>query len=185
MADMAQGNGSGRGSVVRTALWSLAALLLLAPVVAMRFTDEVNWTASDFLFAGIVFGTIGLVAELIVHRSGSLAYRAGAGFALAAAFVIVWANAAVGMIGNEANDYNLYFYAAILVALAGAFAVRLRASGMALATLAAGVVQAGVALGGYGADPRGATLSAGFALLWLASAALFRKAAGDEAGTLR
>lgn len=185
MADMAQGNSKGRGSIVRTALWSLAALLLLAPVVAMQLTDEVNWTAADFLFAGIVFGTIGLVAELIVRRSGSLAFRAGAGCALAAAFVIVWANAAVGMIGDPSDPYNGYFYVAILVALAGAFVARLRPAGMAAATLAAGVVQAGVALGGYGVDPRGATLSFGFALLWLASAALFRKAAGDEARTIR
>lgn len=178
---MAQGRNSGRGSIVRTALWSLAALLLLAPVVAMRFTDEVNWTGSDFLFAGIVFGTVGLVAELIVRRSGNLAYRAGAGFALAAAFVIVWANGAVGMIGDEGNGYNLWFYAAILVALAGALVSRLRASGLALASLAAGLVQAGVALGGASADPRGAAVSGGFALLWLVSALLFRKAAAGEA----
>ena len=183
MAEMAQG--SGRGSIVRTTLWSLAALLLLAPVVAMQVTDEVNWTASDFLFAGIVFGTIGLTAELIVRRSGSLAYRAGAGCALAAAFVIVWANAAVGMIGDGNNSYNGYFYVAILVALAGAVVARMQASGMALAMLAAGVVQAGVALGGMEADPRGAVFSAGFGLLWLVSAALFRKAAADEARTLR
>ncbi|HEX2764684.1 MAG TPA: hypothetical protein VHM92_12690 [Allosphingosinicella sp.] len=174
MAEMAQRKG--RGSIVRTALWSLAALLLLAPVVAMRFTDEVNWTASDFLFAGIVFGTIGLVAELIVRRSGSVAYRAAAGFALAAAFVIVWANGAVGMIGDEGNAYNLWFYAAILVALAGALAARMRASGMALATLAAGIVQVGVALGGLSADPQGAWISAAFASLWLVSAALFLSA---------
>jgi hypothetical protein len=47
--------------------------------------------------------------------------------------------------------------------------------------LAAGVAHAAIALGGYPADPRGAAFSLGFAFLWLLSAALFRKAAQDQA----
>jgi hypothetical protein len=174
MTEMA---GRGRGNVVRIALWGLAGLLLLAPLVAMRFTDEVNWTGSDFVFAGIVFATIGLVAELAARSTRNGAARAATGFALAAAFVIVWANGAVGMIGSEGNPYNLYFYGAIATALVGARAARFRPAGMALAMAAAAVVQAGVALGGLAADPRGAAVSTAFAGLWLVSAALFRKAA--------
>jgi len=34
--------------------WSLVGLILLAPLVAMQFTREVAWTASDFLFAGVL-----------------------------------------------------------------------------------------------------------------------------------
>jgi hypothetical protein len=177
MAEMA--GQAGRGNVVRIALWGLAGLLLLAPLLAMRFTDEVKWTPSDFVFAGIVFGTIGLVAELTVRSTRSWASRAAAGFALAAAFVIVWANGAVGMIGPEDNPYNLYFYGAIAAAFAGAGVARFRPGGMALAMAAAAAVQAGVALGGLSADPRGAAVSAAFAGLWLVSAGLFRKAARD------
>ena len=35
-------------------LWLFAAALLLAPLVAMQFTDEVNWTLSDFLAFGLM-----------------------------------------------------------------------------------------------------------------------------------
>ena len=173
--------GSGGGSRVRMLLWGAAAALLVAPAVAMRFTTEVNWTASDFVFAALVFGTVGLLAEAAVRMSRHWAYRAGAAFALAAAFLIVWSNAAVGMIGNEDNVYNLYFFGVVALALIGAAASRFRAGGMALTALIAGAAQVGLALGGYSADPRGAVLSAALAGLWLLSAALFRTAAGNAA----
>jgi hypothetical protein len=169
-----------RGNLVRVALWSLAAASLLAPLVAMRFTDEVRWTLSDFVFAGIVFGAVGLVAELTARLTRNPACRAAAGFALAAALVIVWANGAVGMIGSEGNPYNFFFYGAIGIALAGAVAARFRPAGMALAMAAAAALQAAVALGGLAADPRGGAVSTAFAGLWLLSAALFRKAARDR-----
>ena len=171
--------GKDSGSWIRIALWGAAAALLVAPAVAMRFTTEVNWTASDFVFAAVVFGTVGLLAEAAVRMSRNWAYRAGAAFALAAAFLIVWANAAVGMIGNEDNVYNLTFFGVVALALVGAAASRFRAGGMALTMLVAGVAQGGLALGGYSADPRGAVFSATFAGLWLLSAALFRTAPGS------
>ncbi|MEA3066141.1 MAG: hypothetical protein QOJ27_2602 [Sphingomonadales bacterium] len=177
MAEMA--GQAGRGNVVRMALWGLAGLLLLAPLAAMRFTDEVKWTPSDFVFAAILFATVGLVAELTVRGTRSRASRAATGFALAAAFVIVWANGAVGMIGPEDNPYNLYFYGAIATALAGAGMARLRPAGTALAMAAAAAVQVGVALGGFSDDPSGAAAGTALAGLWLVSAALFRKAARD------
>ena len=87
---------------MRVTLWSLAALL--SPLVAMQFTDEVRWDAADFIFAGILIGSVGVAYELAVRMTGNSAYRAGAGFALAATFLTVWANGAVGMIGNEDNS---------------------------------------------------------------------------------
>ena len=39
--------------------WSFAAGLLALPAIAMQFTDEVNWSGSDFVFAAIMFGTVG------------------------------------------------------------------------------------------------------------------------------
>jgi hypothetical protein len=166
--------------------WSFALLLLLLPWTAMQLTDEVKWTAGDFIFAAIVFGTIGAVFELTVRMSRNLAYRAGIGLALAAALVIVWATGAVGMIGDEGNRYDLLFFGVIGLALGGAFVARLRAGGMALAMAVAGIAQILVAAGGLATDAKGALVSAGFALLWLVSAACFRKAARDQrAGTAR
>jgi hypothetical protein len=101
---MTEAGRKGRGSVWRIAGWSIGASLLLLPAVAMQFTDEVNWTGFDFIFAGAMIGTVGLVLELAVRMTHNFAYRAGVGAALAAAFLIVWANGAVGMIGSEHNS---------------------------------------------------------------------------------
>lgn len=156
MADVIK-MGARRANPWRMAGWGLAACLLLAPAVAMRFTTEVNWTGSDFVFAACLFGAVGLGAEFLVRRSPSPAYRFGAVLALLASFVNVWVNGAVGMIGSEDNPYNLLFIAVIGVAALGAIAARFRALGMARAVLAAGTAHLLVAAFGLtatGAGPR-------------------------------
>lgn len=173
----------GRMNPWRIAAWSLAALLLLLPLVAMQFTAEVNWTASDFVFAGVLIGSVGLALELAVRMSRNRAYRAGIAFALAAAFLILWSNGAVGMIGDEDNSYNLLFLGIIGLALLGSIAARFRAAAMAHTMIAAAVAHLAVALGGLSIDGHGAVLSAAFAGLWLLSAALFRKAAREAKAT--
>ena len=155
--------------------WGLAALLLLLPLAA-----NAPWTASDFLFAGGLMAGVGLVFELTVRMSRSHAYRAGVAFALAAAFLIVWANGAVGMIGDEDNPYNLFFLGVIGLALAGAAIVGFRAAGMALAMAIAGVAQIVLAAVGMSTDLRGGVVSAILAGAWLVSATLFQKAAWDQ-----
>ena len=118
-----------RGFPWRIAAWGIAALLLLLPLVAMQFTDEVQWTIFDFIFAGVMIGGVGLLFEMAVRMARNNAYRLGVAFALAAAFLIVWASGAVGMIGNEDNPYN-FFHGVIALALAGDCRA-LRAAGMA------------------------------------------------------
>ena len=157
--------------------WGTAAALILTPLVAMQFTREVDWRASDFLFAMVLIGGVGAVYEVAVRRTRSPAYRAGVAFALAAAFLIAWANGAVGMIGPEDNSYNLFFYGVILVALTGAVIARFRPTGMARAMGAAAVAQAVVSGGGLYSDPRGGLFSLAFAGSWLVSAAFFGRAA--------
>ena len=76
---------------------------------------------------------------------------------LLSAFMVFWANGAVGMIGNEDNPINLLFIGVILIALVGAIMSRFGKDGMALVMFTAGTVQASIAtifgiLGGIGAD---------------------------------
>jgi hypothetical protein len=175
MDGMATGGGLDRG--LRLTFWGAAAALLLAPAVAMRFTAQVDWGAEDFLFAGALLGLAGLALEATLRLSRSWPYRLGAGFAVAAAFLILWADAAVGMIGDGGNLYGLLFKGAIGLALAGAVAVRFRASGMAGVMLLAGIVHLCAGLAGIAVDPLGGAYSAGFAGLWFVSAACFRRAA--------
>jgi hypothetical protein len=153
--------------------WGGAAALLAVPAVAMLFTREVNWDETDFIFAAILFGLVGLGIELAVRASTSWAWRAGAAFAVFSCFALVWVNAAVGMIGDEDNAYNLYFLGLIPFALAGAAVARLRARGMAFAMLAVGAAQVAIAAGGLPQDRLGATFSMVMASSWLLSAACF------------
>lgn len=179
MAEDAESTGGRRGMPWRIFGWSVPAILLLLPLVAMQFTDEVNWTASDFLFAAVLFGSVGLAFEFIVRKSSSLAYRSGAACAVAAAFLTIWANGAVGMIGSEDNPYNLLFGGVIAVALVGAALARFEAAGMARAMLVSAIAQAAIGAGGLSTDVRGAVLSMGFGGLWLLAAALLWNAARE------
>lgn len=177
MAKAAERSGAQRASGWRIAGWSIPALLLLLPLIAMQFTDDVRWTASDFVVAGVLFGGVGLAFELIVRKSRSLAYRCGAAFAVVAAFLTIWVNGAVGMIGSEGNPYNLLFGGVLIVALIGAVVARFGPAGMARAMVAAAVAQGAVGAVGLPADLLGALLSMAFAGLWLLAAALFWAAA--------
>jgi hypothetical protein len=184
---MATGAGiSGRGW--RIAAWGTIAALLLTPLVAMRFTDQVNWTASDFVFAGLVFGGVGLGAQAALRFSRDMAYRAGCGLALLAAFLLVWINAAVGIIGDEDNPLNLLYGGVLVVALAGALFARFRPRGMAQAMATAAAAEAlvaVVAMVGGRHEPPGlvgeALLNGFFVGLWSLSAALFAKAGAEAA----
>src|SRR4051812_16720961 len=104
--------------------WGAAATLLLLPLVAMRFTQEVNWTASDFVFAGVLIASVGGGFELAVLLSGNRAYRMAAGIGLAGIFLMVWINGAVGIVANENQPANLMLFAVVLVGMTGALVAR-------------------------------------------------------------
>jgi hypothetical protein len=163
--------------------WGTVAALLLAPLVAMQFTSEVDWDETDFIAMGFILGSLGLALEFMVSRSGSIAYRIASGIAVLAAFLLIWANLAVGMIGSENDPHNLLFGGVLAIALVGAIALRFRPAGMALATAAAGVAQIAIAVGGIATDPRGAFFGSILGGLWLLAALLFRKSAEGPAPT--
>jgi hypothetical protein len=175
-----EGNAGRRVSPWRVAAWSIVALLLLLPLVAMQLTNEVNWTAGDFIFAALMFGTVGGAFELAVRTTRSWTQRAAVAAALAGGFLTVWANGAVGMIGSEDNPYNLLFLGVILLALLGSVVARFRPSGMVYAMSAAAVAQAALGLYGIQADPLGGMFSTAFAGIWAVSAALFMLASRED-----
>ena len=43
-------------------------LLLTIPLVAMLFTDQVNWTFTDFMVAGILLGGTGILIEYVLRK---------------------------------------------------------------------------------------------------------------------
>lgn len=164
-------------------------LILLIPLAAMQFTEEVNWDVFDFAFMGaLLFGT-GLAYELLAANATTIAYRAGVGVALAAAFILVWANAAVGIVGGPHIASFVYVIGVLAVALAGALVARFRPAGMAHALFITAFAQALLAvivlLAGWGATepgwPQKILFATGFFVaLWLVSAMLFRRASTSQ-----
>lgn len=172
----------------RIARWGLAGLLLLTPAVMMQIDDGWNWGPGDFVFAGfIILGTVALY-ELAVAKSGSWPYRMGVAIALAVAFLSIWINLAVGIVGED-NPANVHYFGLVAMAGAAGFAGEFRARAMlrAMACVAAAtafvgllVVTAPVNAAIPGLTARVLAISAIFAAMWLASAGLFWRAAWLE-----
>jgi hypothetical protein len=71
-------------------------ILLLVPLIAMRFTTEVNWTRGDFIVAGLLLLSTGLSCELAIRSFKNAGYRLAACAAILAAFVLLWGELATG-----------------------------------------------------------------------------------------
>lgn len=97
MTDNTNTAGGRRGHLRRVALWGGAALLLLTPLVAMQFTTEVAWTGFDFVVMGAILTAACGGIELAVRFVHGRLWRAVAILAVLAAFVLVWAQGAVGI----------------------------------------------------------------------------------------
>lgn len=184
MTGQAQAGRSGLETYWRIAIWGGAAALMLAPAVATQVTDEVAWDSADFILVGLLLAAGCTIWELAVRKSGSVAYAAGVGVAVGAAFLLLLVNGAVGFLGSEDNPVNLVFLTVPAVALGGAIVARFRAGDMARAlAVTAGAQVAAGALGlALFPDLRGFLVgTAMFVPLWLLSAWLFGKAGAELA----
>ena len=171
----------GMNDGARLALWGGAAALAAMPWVAMQITDEVAWDRVDFIVFGAMLAVAAAACELALRATHDWLARLGFGIAIGTGFLTVWANLAVGMIGDEGNPANLLFGGVLGVGVVGALLARLRSRGMARAMLAAAVAQVVatlLAVAWSGRDS-GIVSALCFALPWLVSAALFRKAARE------
>jgi hypothetical protein len=74
--------------------------LLLIPLIAMRFTTQVNWDVFDFIVAGILLLGTGLACEFVLRTVRKTSYRVAICLGFLFALVIVWAELAVGIIGT-------------------------------------------------------------------------------------
>lgn len=163
--------------------WGSVAALLITPAVAMRFSDEVQWTAFDFIVAGVVLIGAGLVCEIVVRASRDWGYRLGVLAALATSVLLFWINGAVGVIGSEDNPQNLWFGLVLATVLFGSILVQFRAGSMALVLCVAAAIQFGIGAWAYVADWGAGTerwpvvifvMTGVFTAAWLVAAALFR-----------
>ena len=72
-------------------------LLLLIPMIAMQFTDEVRWSPSDFVVAGALLLGAGYLGELVPRQVQGTAFRISLYVAIFAAVAVVWLELAVGL----------------------------------------------------------------------------------------
>ncbi len=80
--------------------WGGAAVLLMIPALAMRVTDEVDWGREDFIAVGILLGLLGLGFEVLARWVRDRKRRVLIGGVLVFAFLFVWAEMAVGIVGS-------------------------------------------------------------------------------------
>ena len=180
----------------RLIVWAVVvALILLIPLVLTLLGSGVDgegwhWTLFDFVFMGTLLFGSGLAYELVARKMNSVVYRAAVGVALAAAFLLVWINAAVGIIGDGDLDNltNVMYFGVLAVGFIGAVIVRFQPHGMARALFATALAQALVpvialiigqpdfAPGVLGVF----VLNSFFVMLFVGSALLFRRAAREH-----
>lgn len=78
----------------------MVAFLLSVPLMAMQFTNEVKWTLSDFIVAGVLLLGTGLTIEVVARnvkdRKTKISLIAGTFLVL----FLIWAELAVGVFGT-------------------------------------------------------------------------------------
>ena len=78
----------------------IATFILLIPLLAMQFTDEVVWDLTDFVVAwGLLVGT-GLSYKLLTKKMGSTSHRVAVGVAVVVVLLLIWMELAVGIFGT-------------------------------------------------------------------------------------
>ena len=76
-----------------------AGVLLLIPLIAMQFTPEVNWSPGDFAIMGVMMIGFASLFVLIARRV-AVHRRVAIGIAVFVAFLLLWAELAVGIFTN-------------------------------------------------------------------------------------
>ena len=76
------------------------AILLLIPLTAMQFTNEVKWTPLDFIVAGVLLLGTGLMCEPVLRKVKVGWQRIAVCAAILGALVLIWLELAVGLFGT-------------------------------------------------------------------------------------
>jgi hypothetical protein len=84
-----------RKSIFVVALTTL--FILLVPLLAMQFTQEVDWGGGDFAVAGALLFGAGMIYVVAARWAQRRAQRAAAAAAVLCALALIWAELAVGL----------------------------------------------------------------------------------------
>lgn len=75
-------------------------MLLMIPFVAMQFTTDVAWSTLDFGVMGVLIFSFGLLAQFATQKSDYLIGKTLLVSVVILAFLLVWAELAVGIFGT-------------------------------------------------------------------------------------
>ncbi len=78
----------------------IVVLLLLIPLIAMQFTQEVDWNLTDFLVMGVLLLGTGLLCEFVLRKAKSNKHRILLCGVILLALFLIWAELAVGIFGS-------------------------------------------------------------------------------------
>ena len=76
------------------------ALILMVPLLAMQFTNEVDWTLSDFIIMGVLLSGTGLLFVLFASLVKTAQQRWVIGIILFIVLFFTWVELAVGLLGT-------------------------------------------------------------------------------------
>lgn len=81
-------------------LLAIVASILLIPMIAMLFTNEVNWSVFDFIVAGTLLLGTSLVIEFTMRKLQKDTSRVMVLAGVLILFLLVWVELAVGVFGT-------------------------------------------------------------------------------------
>ncbi|MBT8237934.1 MAG: hypothetical protein KJN65_04755 [Croceitalea sp.] len=74
--------------------------ILLIPLIAMQFTNEVQWTTSDFVVAAVLLLSAGFLCELALRKIKRPNMRVAICALIIVILLLVWAELGVGIFGS-------------------------------------------------------------------------------------
>jgi len=81
-------------------IFSAIVVMLAIPLIAMQFTDSVNWKMADFVMMGLLLTGTGLLCEFVLRKVKKAKYRLMICAAIILLFLLIWAELAVGIFGT-------------------------------------------------------------------------------------
>ncbi len=102
---------------------------LLVPLLASFFVEGWQWSGFDYVFAWVMFSFVSLAITLVLTSNNPPLYKLAIAVTAISTFLLIWINAAVGIIGD--GDINMLYLLIPLILVFGALLSRLQAQGMA------------------------------------------------------
>lgn len=74
--------------------------LLLIPLIGMQFSNEINWSAFDFIVMGALLLGLGFTIEFIFRKIQNKTYKLSLLVLLVIVFLLIWIELAVGLFNS-------------------------------------------------------------------------------------